>query len=78
MTRTKAGANKRLLTGCDALTFTIAQRTPKDGSYEVYPAATPATAKVVNVSWNCSRLVLGRKANTENVQTARIVIRKQG
>ena len=78
LTRTKAGIVKTLLSGCDTLTFSIAQRTPKDGSYEVYPTATPATAKVVNVSWSCSRLIFGRKANTENVQTARIVIRKQG
>ncbi len=78
MTRTKGNVFKKLLTGCDALTFTIAQRTPKDGTYELFPTATPATAKVVNIAWNCSRTILGRKANTENVQTARIVIRKQG
>jgi len=78
LTRSKNGITKTLLTGCDTLTFTIAQRNPVGGSYDVYPAATPATAKVVSVSWNCSRTILGRKANTENVQTARIVIRKQG
>ena len=78
LTRTKGNVFKKLLTGCDALTFTIAQRTPKDGTYELFPTATPATAKVVNIAWNCSRTILGRKANTENVQTARIVIRKQG
>ena len=78
LTRTKGGIAKRLLTGCDALTFTIAQRNPIGGSYDVYPTATPTTAKVVNVAWNCSRTILGRKANTENVQTARIDIRKQG
>jgi hypothetical protein len=67
-----------LLKGCDALTFAIAQRNPMGGSYDVYPTASPSTAKVVNVAWNCSRTILGRKANTENVQTARIVIRRQG
>ena len=77
-TRTRNGVVKTLLSGCDALSFTIAQRNPVNGSYDVYPAATAATAKVVNVSWNCSRTVLGFKANTENVQTARIVIRRQG
>jgi hypothetical protein len=78
LTRTRNGIVKTLLTGCDALSFTIAQRNPVNGSYDVYPAATPITAKVVNVSWNCSRKLLGFKANTENVQTARIVIRRQG
>jgi hypothetical protein len=78
LTRTKGASTKTLLKGCDTLTFAIAQRNPVGGSYDVYPAATPATAKVVNVKWNCSRTIYGRKANTENVQTARIVIRKQG
>lgn len=77
LTRTKNNTTKILLKGCDTLSFAIAQRNPKGQSYDVYPAATPATAKVVNVKWNCSRTIFGRKANTENVQTARIVIRKQ-
>jgi len=78
LTRTKAANVRTLLQGCDSLTFAIAQRNPVSGTYDVYPTATPATAKVVNVSWNCSRQILGRTANTENVQTARIVIRRQG
>ena len=78
LTRTRSGVTKTLLTGCDSLAFNIAQRNPVNGSYDVYPAATATTAKVVNVSWNCSRTLLGFKANTENVQTARIVIRRQG
>ena len=77
LNRTKNGAAQTLLKGCDTLTFAIAQRTPIGGSYDVFPAATPATAKVVNVKWNCSRTIFGRTANTEKVQTARIVIRKQ-
>jgi len=78
LTRSKAASVRTLLVGCDSLTFSIAQRNPIGGSYDVYPTATPATAKVVNVAWNCSRTILGHKANTENVQTARIVIRRQG
>jgi len=78
LTRTKGASVRTLLAGCDALTFAIAQRNPIGGTYNVYPTATPVTAKVVNVSWNCSRMILGHKANTENVQTARIVIRRQG
>ena len=76
--RWKAGVSKVILNGCESMRFTLLQRNPKDESYDVYPAATPATAKVVDVAWNCSRSILGVKANTENVQTARIVIRRQG
>ena len=79
VTRTKNGASpKVLLTGCDSIQFRMMQRNPLNGTYDVYPTATPATAKVVDVAWNCSRTIFGVKANTENVQTARIVIRRQG
>lgn len=77
-TRAKNGVSKVLLSKCSTMGISIAQRNPIGGSYDVYPAATPATAKVVNVSWNCYRTILGVRANTESVQTARIVIRKQG
>ena len=78
LTRTNVGGQKVLLKQCDRLLFKICQRNTMEGGYDVYAAATPATAKVVNVSWLCSRTMFGRKANTESVQTARIVIRKQG
>jgi len=32
---------------------------------------------VVAVNWRCSRTVLGVKANTENAQAAKIVIRNK-
>ena len=77
-TRIKNGSSTVLLNDCDSLSFTIAQRSPVPGTYEVYPVATAGTAKVINVTWKCSRSIFGKVANTENVQTARIVIRKQG
>lgn len=81
LVRTESGgaiSSKQVLSECDKLTFVIGQRNPVGGSYDVYPAATPTTAKVVNVSWSCSRKIFGWKEDTESVQTARIVIRKQG
>lgn len=67
-----------LLTECQRFSFTMAMRNPVGGSYDIYPTATATNCKVVNVSWKCSRKILGREENTESVQTARIVIRKQG
>ena len=79
LTRTRgSGTNEVILTDCDRLSFTIGQRNTVSGSYDVYPVATAGTAKVVNVAWSCSRTIFGYKENTESVQTARIVIRKQG
>ena len=78
LTRSKNGAGKVMLRECDRLSFSLGQRNTVGGSYDVYPSATVTNCKVVNVSWVCSRTILGRKQNTESVQTARIVIRKQG
>jgi hypothetical protein len=73
-----AGPREEILRECDRLVFTLGQRNPKGGTFDVYNPSSMDIVKVVNVSWMCSRTILGRKANTESVQTARIVIRKQG
>ena len=79
LTRTKNSVVRTNLLECERLTFDVAQRNTVSGSYDVYPVATTAeTIKVVNVAWLCSRSLFGNKENTESVQTARIVIRKQG
>jgi hypothetical protein len=78
VTRTKGATTKVILKGCDRLLFTLGQRNPVGGTYDVYNPSSMDAVKVVNVSWMCSRTILGRKENTESVQTARIVIRKQG
>ena len=78
LVRTHHGIRSVLLQGCDRFAFSLGQRNAVNGTYDIYPAATPATCKVVNVAWSCSRKVLGATENTESVQTARIVIRKQG
>jgi len=77
LTRTEKGVTTVVLHDCDSLRFELGARNPM-GKFGVYLAATPATAKVVDVTWVCSRTILGRRQNTENVQSARIVIRKQG
>jgi hypothetical protein len=79
LTRTKEGEESRvMLKECDRLAFTLGQRNPIGGTFDVYNPKTMDVVKVVNVSWKCSRTIMGRKENTESVQTARIVIRKQG
>ena len=65
-----------LLDGCDFLRFSTFQRNPMMGSYGQYPAATVETCKLVQLSWVCSRTLLGNQ-NTESVQSAKVVIRKQ-
>ncbi len=77
LVRQKGGETTMLLTNVDFLSFLIYQRNPIGGGYEQYSTFTPETCKLISVSWICSRSILGSKINTESVQTAKIVIRKQ-
>jgi len=75
--RSKSGTSTVLLRECDHLSFSLFQRNPVGGTYDQYPSATATNAKVVQVTWTCSRKIFGSTANTESVQSAKIVIRKQ-
>ena len=77
LSRVKGGTTETLLESCDSLTFSIYQRGPIGGTYDQYPTASATTCKLIEVSWKCSRNVMGTAFNTESVQTAKIVIRKQ-
>lgn len=71
------GKTTTLLSGCEAFRFDIFQRNTLGGSYDQYPAALDETeAKILQVSWICSRRLLGKLINTESIQSAKIVIRK--
>jgi Tfp pilus assembly protein PilW len=61
LSRTQAGSLRVLLTACENFQLSLGQRNPIGGTYDVYPAATPATAKVVNVSWICTRDIMARR-----------------
>jgi prepilin-type N-terminal cleavage/methylation domain-containing protein len=72
------------LTECDRWDFNLYQRAPKKGgSYGFFPATNTAGAydlsicKLINMTWRCSRTILGSKVNTESVQTAQVVLRNK-
>jgi prepilin-type N-terminal cleavage/methylation domain-containing protein len=67
---TGTGQTNVLLTDCDSLTF---------GMYKSSSAAAANVleAKTIGVNWKCSRTLLGRKMNTEDMQEALIVIRNK-
>ncbi|MDA1272758.1 MAG: prepilin-type N-terminal cleavage/methylation domain-containing protein [Verrucomicrobia bacterium] len=79
LTRSKGGLpdSESLLTECVSLQFSIFQRNPIGGTYDQFPTATPDTCKLVQLRWTCARKILGVDRNTESVQSAKIVIRKQ-
>lgn len=77
--RTKNGVQspKPLLTECNFLQFSMFQRNPVNGQYDQYPTAVASQCKVVQLRWVCSRDLIHARYNTESVQSAKIVIRKQ-
>jgi len=74
LTKQKNGVNTLLLGQCDYLNFDISQRNPSN-NFTFYATTNASLAKLIDVSWKCSRTILGAKINTESVQTAKIVIR---
>lgn len=67
-----------LLDNCTFLDFQIFQRNSVGGSYDQYPVTVDeSAAKIVQVSWICQRSLIGTLINSESVQSAKIVIRKQ-
>lgn len=85
LVRDKTGtATRTYLTECSSWQFELYQRTPhSNGVYIFYPSTNTygtndlSMTKLINMSWRCSRSVIGQKLNTENVQTAQVVLRNK-
>lgn len=77
LTRVQGSISRVLLRECDFLQFSIFQRNPLPGTWDQYPTADVSTCKLVQLSWICSRTILGARVNTESVQSAKVVIRKK-
>jgi hypothetical protein len=77
--------DQTVLTECDRWDFSLFQRTPwvTGSNIQYYPATNglgvvdPKLCKLISMSWKCSRQILGKKVNTETVQTAQIVLRNK-
>jgi prepilin-type N-terminal cleavage/methylation domain-containing protein len=77
---TSDGTSQVLLNSCSLLNFNLYQRNVVPGSYDIYPVATnnwSNTVKVIQLTWKTSITSPTCVGNSEDVQTARIVIRKQ-
>jgi Tfp pilus assembly protein PilW len=75
LNRIKGGVTTTLLTGCDSIAFSIYQRNPMSNAFEPYSTSTYTNAKLVEITWNCSRTIMTAKANTESIQSAKVEIR---
>jgi len=75
LVRANSAGNTILLRECEYVTFNVSQRNVTN-NFQFYSTANqPAQTKLVDVSWKCSRKILGARVNTESVQTAKIVLR---
>jgi prepilin-type N-terminal cleavage/methylation domain-containing protein len=77
-------ADQVYLTECDRWDCQLYQRAPHtNGSYLFFPATNTAgvydlsICKLINMTWKCSRTILGSKVNTESVQTAQVMLRNK-
>lgn len=77
LTRTRGADVRTLLAQCDRLQFASYQRTPASNKYDLIPTSAITNTKVLTVTWSCSRTMFGVRANTEQGQTAKIVIRNK-
>jgi len=75
---------KTNLTECDNWDFVMYQRTAVPNSTNTFYPATNYTGaldktlcKLIDMTWKCSRTMLGKKVNTESVQTSQIVLRNK-
>lgn len=76
-TQFKRGTRTELLTGCDEMTISIYGRNNISNQFSQFVTTNVAGAKMVQFTWTCSRTIIGARLNTESVQSAKIVIRKQ-
>lgn len=82
MTRNASDGERRvLLEHCSLLQFTMYQRNPSNATFGVFPVASNnwrLTGKMLQLTWRTTITNSPYPTiNSENVQTARIVIRKQ-
>ena len=79
LNRVYAGQTNTLLkqVSPNSLQFLMFQRNPVGGSVDQYSTTNTTLCKVVQMSWTCSRNILGQQANTESAQCAKVMIRKE-
>jgi hypothetical protein len=75
LNRIKAGITNVYLTDCDSLQFSKYQRTTISNTFDAYQPAYVTNSRLIQVTWTCSKKILGARMNTESVQSAKVVIR---
>lgn len=74
-----------LLKGCNSWSFSLYNRFPLFTSNSIsFCVSTningqldPSVTKVINMTWKCSRKILGTKIESQSVQTAQVILRNK-
>lgn len=75
LVRVSGGVTTTYLTDCEALQFWIYQHTVKSNTFNCYDPAYVTNARVLQVTWRCSRQILSLKTTTDSAESAQIVLR---
>jgi hypothetical protein len=75
LVRAQGGQTNTYLIQCDSLQFWIYQHTVISNTFDCYTPAFVTNARLVQVSWTCSRQILGVKVNTEVGESSEIALR---
>ncbi|MDB6039771.1 MAG: hypothetical protein JWM99_3612 [Verrucomicrobiales bacterium] len=70
------GTVETYLTKCENFSFGFFTDVTVTNTFDQYPATGTNDLKMIQVSWRCFRTVIGQR-NTESIQSAKIMIRKQ-
>jgi prepilin-type N-terminal cleavage/methylation domain-containing protein len=77
LNRISGGVTTTYLTNCDSLQFWIYQHTPISNTFDCYLPADASSARVIQMTWHCSRPIMGTKVTTETVESATLSIRNR-
>jgi prepilin-type N-terminal cleavage/methylation domain-containing protein len=70
------GTVETYLTKCESFAFAFFTDNTITNTFDQYAATGTNDLKMIQVSWRCYRTVIGQR-NTESIQSAKIMIRKQ-
>lgn len=76
LSRISSNQTTVLLSNCNSLEFWTYQPVMISNSFDCYTTAAVTNARVIELTWSCSRRILGHtNATTESIQSAEIVMR---
>jgi len=75
--KNEQGVETPLLENCENLKFTLYKRAPITNSFSQFPAGSLSEGKLIHVSWDTSRTLVGRQSGSAEMASARIVLRSK-